>query len=89
MEEKKISQIGNSLYPLSFVPMVTPVAPLHLNSLRHICTAFKVGRNTVLRWVDEGAPIAIEKDEKSNKLRYSAEYNTLQSWRVIKGKITV
>lgn len=87
MEEKNISPLGNSLYPLSFVPMVTPVAPLHLNSMSDICKAFKVGKNTVRKWVDKGAPIAIEKDEKSNKLRYSAEYNTLQSWRVIKGKI--
>lgn len=89
MEEKNISQIGNSLYPLSFVPMVTPVAPMPLNSMTDIRKAFKVGRSTVIEWVNQGAPIAVETDPISQKIRYSAEYNALQSWRVIKGKIKV
>lgn len=62
------------------------VASLHLHSLKDICRIFKVGRNTVLKWIGQGAPIAVEADPENGKFRYSAEYNALQSWRVIKGK---
>lgn len=68
------------------ISSVICVASLHLHSLKDICKIFKVGRNTVLKWIGQGAPIAVEADLETGKFRYSAEYNTLQSWRVSKGK---
>lgn len=62
----------------------TPVyAPRILRNLLEICVVMGVGRETILRWVDEGAPIAVEYQGK--KPRYSCEAGALQAWRS-KGK---
>ena len=61
------------------------VTPLHLKGLKAIQKQFGVGRETVLRWVKAGAPIAVEETAGKNEERrsYSAEYNALQEWRVV------
>lgn len=67
--------------------MVT-VTPIHLRSLREIQKQFGVGRETVLRWMKAGAPIAVEATGgcgKEERYSYSAEYNALQEWRVAQG----
>lgn len=61
--------------------MIT-LAPEHLPSLRAITKKFKVAPDVVKRWQLMGAPIAIEQTGDAKVLRYSAEYNALQSWRV-------
>lgn len=61
------------------------VTPLHLRGLKEIQKQFGVGRETVLRWVEAGAPIAVEVtggSGKEERRSYSAEYNALQEWRV-------
>ncbi len=67
--------------------MVVVVAPKHLGSIEAIRKEFHVGRATVKKWIVEGAPIASEfskpdKKGKTRLLQASAEYVTLQSWRV-------
>lgn len=55
-------------------------APLILRSLIEICAAMGVGRETVLKWVDQGAPIAVE--WQGSKPSYSCEAYALQAWRL-------
>ncbi len=55
------------------------VCPEHLSSLRKICIKFKKARSSVLKWKEEGAPIAFD------GLKYCAEYNQLQNWLVKRG----
>lgn len=57
----------------------------HLPSKEIIASVFRVGRETVEEWFNEGAPIAVE-GEGFNR-RYSANYHALQNWRVNRFKI--
>lgn len=54
------------------------VAPVHLKSLTDICATFGKRRSTVKDWFAGGAPIAFDGKQ------YSAEYNQLQAWIVIR-----
>lgn len=57
----------------------------HLPSKEIIASVFRVGRETVEEWFNEGAPIAVEGDGFNR--RYSANYHALQKWRVQRSKI--
>lgn len=50
-----------------------------LNSMKEICSEFQVGKETVLMWIERGAPIAVE--GLGGRIRYSAEMISLQFWR--------
>lgn len=50
-----------------------------LNSMKDICSEFQVGKETVLMWIERGAPIAVE--SRGGRIRYSAEMISLQFWR--------
>lgn len=54
--------------------------PKILRSLAEICEAFGVGQERVRSWVQQGAPIAVEIDEKGTKSRYRAEKMRLYMW---------
>lgn len=54
--------------------------PLVLKNLVEITAYFGVGKETVLKWVDQGAPVAVEKAGGGSP-RYSAEAAALQEWR--------
>lgn len=54
------------------------VAPVHLKSLADICATFGKRRSTIREWYEQGAPIAFDGRQ------YSAEYNQLQAWIVIR-----
>ncbi|MBD5608522.1 MAG: MerR family transcriptional regulator [Desulfovibrio sp.] len=54
--------------------------PVILRSLMEICVQMGVGPETVRRWRDEGAPIALE--GSGGKTRYSCEAAELQAWRL-------
>ena len=53
--------------------------PKILRNMNEICEEMGVGPKTVKKWVEQGAPIAVE-GEGRNK-RYSAEIACLQKWR--------
>lgn len=55
-------------------------APLILRSLGEITAHFKVGRQTVYKWIDMGAPIA--RESFRGHVRYSCEALALQKWRL-------
>lgn len=59
-------------------------APVILNSMVEIMACFNVGRETVLEWVDAGAPICVE--YLVGKPRYSCEKARLQEWRLARSK---
>lgn len=61
-------------------------APKILRNLEEICEEMGVSVKVVRRWVQEGAPIAV--DGEGNKMRYSAEAARLQLWREVGGKPT-
>ena len=52
----------------------------HLKTLSEICRVFGRGRETVLKWYSEGAPIACD------GVRYFTEYNRLLEWLLERGK---
>ena len=54
--------------------------PRIMRNLVEICAEMGVGKETVKAWIDQGAPIVIEKD--GNRTRYSAELVALQNWRI-------
>lgn len=54
--------------------------PKVLKNLVEICAEMGVGRETVMKWIDLGAPIAVEYIGKSP--RYSCEARELQAWRI-------
>ncbi len=51
-----------------------------LRNMKEICSAMGVGRDTVLEWIRQGAPIAVEPTAKGT--RYAAEARDLLRWRV-------
>ena len=53
--------------------------PKILRTLTEICAEMGAGPETVRRWVQEGAPIAVEGE--GVKRVYSAEAARLQAWR--------
>ena len=53
--------------------------PKILRNMAEICKEMGVGPKTVKKWVEQGAPIAVEGDGR--KVRYSAETARLQMWR--------
>lgn len=57
--------------------------PRILKNLTEICAEMGVGVETVKKWIDQGAPIAVE--YQGAKPRYSAEACELQAWRKKQG----
>ena len=53
--------------------------PKILRSLAEIKDVFGVGERRIKLWVQQGAPIAVERE--GNNVRYSAEAARLQVWR--------
>lgn len=53
--------------------------PLVLRNMEEICEVMGVGRKTVRKWAERGAPIAVEGEDR--RKRYSAEAVSLQRWR--------
>lgn len=53
--------------------------PQILCSLTEIKKTFRVSESTVKKWIQKGAPIAVEND--GARIRYSAESLRLQIWR--------
>lgn len=53
--------------------------PKILRNMAEICKEMGVGPKTVKKWVEQGAPIAVEGDGANS--RYSAESVRLQLWR--------
>lgn len=53
--------------------------PKILRNMAEICEEMGVGPKTVKKWVEQGAPIAVEGDGR--KMRYSTEVVKLQAWR--------
>lgn len=60
-------------------PVVVSYTPKILRNMTEICAEMGVGQETVRRWAESGAPIAVESDGK--KTRYSVETAVLQAWR--------
>lgn len=58
----------------------TVYAPLVLRNMGEICEVMGVGHRTVRKWVEQGAPIAVEGENR--RKRYSAEALSLQKWRM-------
>lgn len=54
--------------------------PKILRNMAEICEEMGVGPKTVKKWVEQGAPIAVEGNK--NKIRYSSELFSLQLWRI-------
>lgn len=53
--------------------------PKILRNMQEICDAFGVGKKTVRKWAQAGAPIVVEGDGR--RVRYSAEMVEVQRWR--------
>lgn len=60
-------------------PVVVSYTPKILRNMAEICEEMGVGPKTVKKWVEQGAPIAVEGDGR--KVRYSTEMVRLQAWR--------
>ncbi|WP_417292370.1 MerR family transcriptional regulator [Desulfovibrio porci] len=60
-------------------PVVVSYTPRILRNMAEICEEMGVGPKTVKKWVEQGAPIAVEGDGR--KVRYSSEMVRLQVWR--------
>lgn len=60
-------------------PVVVSYTPRILRNMAEICEEMGVGPKTVKKWVEQGAPIAVEGDGR--KVRYSSEMVRLQAWR--------
>lgn len=67
MEQRESAQVA-------YVPKI-------LRNMAEICKEMGVGPKTVKKWVEQGAPIAVEGD--GGKKRYSSEAIKLQLWRFI------
>ena len=65
MEQRESAQVA-------YVPKI-------LRNMAEICEEMGVGPKTVKKWVEQGAPIAVEGDGR--KVRYSSEMVRLQTWR--------
>lgn len=66
MEQRESTQVA-------YVPKI-------LRNMAEICEEMGVGPKTVKKWVEQGAPIAVEGNK--NKIRYSSELFSLQLWRI-------
>lgn len=66
MEQRESAQVA-------YVPKI-------LRNMAEICEEMGVGPKTVKKWVEQGAPIAVEGDGRNT--RYSAEVASLQIWRL-------
>ena len=55
-------------------PKNPALLPVHLSGCQKIASTFMVGRGTVRRWRDAGAPITMIGK------RLTTEYNTLMAW---------
>lgn len=60
-------------------PVLVSYTPKILRNMAEICEEMGVGPKTVKKWVEQGAPIAVEGDGR--KVRYSTEMVRLQAWR--------
>ena len=60
-------------------PVLVSYTPKVLRNMAEICEEMGVGPKTVKKWVEQGAPIAVEGDGR--KVRYSSEMVRLQTWR--------
>ncbi len=60
--------------------------PVMLNSMVQICKAFNVGAATVQRWIEAGAPIAVDAGNKPGVKRYFCEMMRLYTWLEESGK---
>lgn len=60
-------------------PVVVAYAPKILRNMAEICKEMGVGPKTVKKWVEQGAPIAVEGDGRKRK--YSSETVRLMMWR--------
>ena len=60
-------------------PVLVSYTPKVLRNMAEICEEMGVGPKTVKKWVEQGAPIAVEGDGR--KVRYSSEMVRLQAWR--------
>lgn len=58
--------------------------PKILRGMIEICAEMGVGRETVLEWVDQGAPIAVE--WKGRKPTYTSEAMALMLWRLSRSR---
>ena len=54
--------------------------PKILRSLAEICEAFGVGQERVRTWVQQGAPIDVEADDRGIIIRYRTEMVRLYLW---------
>lgn len=55
-------------------------SPVILCGMREICEKMGVGPTVVKRWLEHGAPIAVEGD--ASRTRYCAEASALMAWRL-------
>ena len=60
-------------------PVLVSYVPKILRNMAEICKEMGVGSKTVKKWVEQGAPIAVEGDGDNS--RYSAELLRIQVWR--------
>lgn len=60
--------------------------PAFLTSTKAICKAFRVGTPRVHQWVQQGAPIAVDRDARGIPVRYYAEAMRLYLWLEARGK---
>lgn len=58
--------------------------PRVLRNLNEICAEMGVGKETVRQWLDQGAPIVVERE--GARSRYSAELGALQAWRLAQSR---
>lgn len=56
------------------------VAPVHLAGAGAIAEAFRVRREKVMQWIEEGMPVS--RDPRTG--RYDGEYNKIQAWRELR-----
>ena len=67
---------------------LTVYAPRILRNAGEICRTFGIGREQLQRWVEEGAPIALERDDKGHVNRYRTELFRLYLWQERRSKRT-
>lgn len=70
-------RISPQMSGIAYVPRI-------LRTMAEICEAMGVGQKTVKKWVEQGAPIAVE--GTGCKLVYSAESASLQAWRILQAQ---
>lgn len=58
---------------------VVAYQPKILRTMREICEEMGVGEKRVKAWIEQGAPVAVERS--GDRVWYSAESARLQAWR--------